>query len=161
MMVKKGSARPVRLGSSNLKKKIQQQQKSNNNIKSCIQEKVNLLMCANSSINSAIPPHPISCVTCHLSHVTCHLSPVSCQLSPMPTATVSMHPLCTVDWVKRTKTKQQKMKKSQPQKMVLHQRSNIHYHQHPQNPPSSQLLGDPAAPGADPVCWCVGWVDTL
>ena len=27
-------------------------------------------------------PHPVSCVTCHVSRVTCHVSPVTCHVSP-------------------------------------------------------------------------------
>ena len=28
-------------------------------------------------------PHPVSCVTCHVSPVTCHLSHVTCHMSPV------------------------------------------------------------------------------
>ena len=83
--------------------------------KSCIQEKMNLSKCADSSNNyyvscvrchmscvmchmfrvachlSHVPCH-LSLVTCHLSPVTCYLLPVTCHMSPMPTATAKYPP---------------------------------------------------------------------
>ena len=82
-------------------------------LKSHIQEKHNLLMCADGSThnitigkiqkeakkkkkNMSVVTCQVSGVRCHLSHVRCHLSPVTrhllpatCHLSLMPTATAT------------------------------------------------------------------------